>query len=129
MTTIENGKALCIGKDTFCKVADADRVVEALLFSGTYSCNGKSVDLTADGRISGLDSQQYYNIETDYMGPGLGDLNIMYLGRNEQEHQTHCFEIHGDTLFIYRIDCKEVAEDGTCMDIAKGGLRYRMVKR
>ncbi|MCK6640035.1 MAG: hypothetical protein L6Q81_08110 [Bacteroidia bacterium] len=104
-------------------------IPEDLLFKGQYMLGDNFVTLNADGTISGLDSIKFYAVENDYIGPGMGDVDIVYLGKTEKEKLTHCFEFKVDTLFIYDIDCKETDEDGTCMDIQKGQLKWALTRK
>jgi hypothetical protein len=40
----------------------------------------------------------------------------------------YCFEFKENELLIYEIDCKETDENGDCMDIQKGQVKWTLVK-
>jgi hypothetical protein len=126
---IDNGNKMKIWNKIYVKTQENIGIPEDILFKGQYRLGGKSVTLNADGTITGLDSVKFYSVENDYIGPGMGDVDILYLGKTQTEKLTHCFEFKSDTLLIYEINCKETDEDGTCMDIQKGQLRWTLEKK
>ncbi len=126
---LDNGKKMKIWNKVYVKIKENIGIPEDLLFKGQYMLGDNFVTLNADGTISGLDSIKFYAVENDYIGPGMGDVDIIYLGKTEKEKFTHCFKFKVDTLFIYYIDCKETDEDGTCMDIQKGQLKWTLTRK
>ncbi len=129
ITVADNGNKLKIWNDIFVKIKDSCGVPEDVLFKGNYKLNGKSVTFNANGTIVGLDSIKFYAIENDYIGPGLGDLDVIYLGKTSKEKQTHSFLFKADTLFIFKIKCLEIdSSNGDCLDIANEKLLYKLIK-
>lgn len=125
----DKGNKLKIWDETFVKTKDSCGVPEELLFKGNYKLNGKPVTFNANGTIIGLDSDKFYSIENDYIGPGTGDLDIIYLGKIEKEKNIHSFLFRADTLFIYKIKCLEIdSSNGDCLDIENGKLKYKLIK-
>ena len=113
----------------YVKAQEKIGIPEDVLFKGQYKFGDKSVTLNADGNIDGLDSVKFYSIENDYIGPGMGDVDILYLGKKREEQLTYCFEFKSDTLFIYDKNCKETDESGTCLDMQKGKLKWTLTKK
>ncbi|HTA28802.1 MAG TPA: hypothetical protein VK809_13505 [Bacteroidia bacterium] len=125
----DNGNKLKIWNEVFIKTKDSCGVPEDILFKGNYKLNGKPVTFNANGTIVGLDSIKFYAIENDYIGPGFGDLDVVYLGKTSKEKQTHSFLFKADTLFIYKIKCLEIdSSNGDCLDIANDKLRYTLIR-
>ncbi len=126
---IDNGNKMKIWNKRYVKTQEKIGIPEDILFKGLYKLGDKSVTLNADGTIIGLDSIKFYSVENDYIGPGMGDVDILYLGKTDKEKLTHCFEFKSDTLLIYDITCNETDENGICMDIQKGQLKWTLEKK
>lgn len=126
---IDNGNKMKIWNKIYVKTQENIGIPEDVLFKGQYKFGDKSVTLNADGTIDGLDSVKFYSIENDYIGPGMGDVDILYLGKKREEQLTYCFEFKSDTLFIYDKNCKETDESGTCLDMQKGKLKWTLTKK
>ena len=126
---IDNGNKMKLWNKIYVKTQENIGIPEDILFKGQYKLGDKSVILNANGTIDGLDSVKFYTVENDYIGPGMGDVDILYLGKTEKEKSTHCFEFKSDTLLIYDINCKETDESGTCLDIQKGQLKWKLTKK
>ncbi len=124
---LTGGETLKVGRDTLIKVPDGVGLAEKMLFAGQYKWNDKMVRFTPDGKVTGLDSLQYYSVQNDYIGPGYGSVDIVFLGTQKDPRTISCFEFIGDTLFIYGVKCLEQDADGTCMYMEKGGLNYKLV--
>jgi hypothetical protein len=107
---------------------DETRVSEKFLLKGEYAHGDKTIVLTENGEIQGLDSFKYYLVWNDYYGPGL-DLDLMDLGRTRDEHIEHAFQIVGDTLLIYATKCIEQHENGDCYAIDYDKLKYTLVRK
>jgi hypothetical protein len=125
---IDKGSKILIKGKIFIRIKENIGIPEDILFNGLFRAGEKTVNFKSDGTVSGLDSINYYSVENDYFGPGMGDVDILYLGRIQEESLTHCFEFKQDTLLIFDIDCIEVDEDGTCLDIQKGQLKWNLVR-
>ncbi len=125
---IDDGRKIKIGDWLYIKTKENVGVPEDLLFKGSYKFIDKSVVFNADGTVKGLDSINFFSVQNDYIGPGMGDVDIVYLGKTKEEDLTHCFQFQADTLFIYNIQCLEEDDRGTCLDIQKGDLKYKLVK-
>jgi hypothetical protein len=124
-----NGSKMKIGDQIYVKTKENGGIPEDLLFKGQYNSEDKSVTLNGDGTIVGLDGINYYSVENDYIGPGMDNVDILYFGKTKTEKRTHCFEFKADTLLIYNIVCKETDDNGNCLDIQKGQLKLKLIKK
>ena len=124
---LAGGETLKVGKDTFVKIPEGVGVPKKCLFAGEYKCNDRVVRFTRDDKVSGLDSLQYYGIQNDYLGPGYGSVDIVFLGTQKDPTAINCFEFVADTLLIYDVKCLQQDAEGTCMDLEKGTLKYKLV--
>ena len=120
---------IIIGDEIYFKRQENIGIPEELLFKGQYFLGAKSVTLNADGTILGLDNIKFYTVQNDYIGPGMGDVDILYLGKTINEKLTYCFEFNSDSLLIYDTKCNGADESGKCLDIRKGRLKWTLVKK
>jgi len=126
----DNGTKLKIWGKTYIRMPGDKGLPEKMLFEGKYMLGSIPVTLGANGTLSGLDNYKFYTVENDYIGAGMGDVDIVYLGSKKDEKKlTHCFEFKADSLLIYGIDCKETDDNGNCMDIKQGVLKWALVKQ
>ncbi len=126
VTMLDGGRKLRIGSDTFVKKTDNIGIPEQVLFKGSYQLGAGTIVFSEDGTVTGLDNIRYYSIQNDYIGPGYGAVDIIFLGTIKDPQEMYCFEFSGDTLVIYDVMCVEQDANGTCLDLEKGALKYKL---
>jgi hypothetical protein len=124
-----NGTMLILKTDTFLKVKEHIGIPEDVLFKGEYRYNNSTVQIQNNGSITGLDSAKYYYVENDYIGPGMDNIDIIYLGYTKSEHTPYIFNFANDTLYIYTVKCMEKDENNDCLDQRKGKLKYKLIRK
>jgi hypothetical protein len=121
-----------IGNSTFIKIDAARKgnhelVLEELLFKGTYlTKDGNEIEFKKNGRITGLNEFQYYEITEDYYDAGF-QVDQVGLGKTEETLIPFGFKFNKDTLNIYQLHCLENAA-GRCTEVEFGALTYKLVK-
>jgi hypothetical protein len=107
--------------DTFIKSAaqgnDDYPIAEEFLLSGKYVFGGTDVELTADGKIVGIDSLNRFSVALDYQDAGM-EVDLITLGLNDQM-KTYGFAFKGQELIIYHLNCVQ-KEDDFCLEVVKG---------
>ena len=106
-----SNQELRIGNKSFIKInpfapKDEDPyILEELLFKGKYqTLDGKSVILTREGVISGLDQFKHYKPIIDYMDEWMEVNQIIMKGNNTKTRDNiYGFGFDQDTLIIYKL--------------------------
>ena len=126
----ENGK-LIVKNDEFVKLKSLGnisdyKVVEQILFSGTYEMDGKKFELTSDGKIMGLDSFTHYSIPIDYYDSGM-QVDQIKLGKGGKDDKLYGFEFKKNKLIVYDLKC--VKKEGEFCQVVKNGKKiFEMIK-
>ena len=125
-----------IGGSWFIKIRQGDEnkpdlnILEDILFSGEYkSVSGKNVSFTVDGRVTGLDSFNYYNAVIDYADMA-SNVNQVELGGTKKNLRSFGFKFNKDSLLIYKLRCKDLSDNETqCADVEFDKLIYKLLRK
>lgn len=127
----ELGKdTIILGRDTVVKHDSNTNFPEKYLFKGTYRYGKKAVIFGENRTIDGLDTNQYYEVENNYVMYGMEEsVDLVSIGKAEGRAPYYCFAFKKDTLFIYDSRLlSERAEDGS-FPYEKGDIRYILVRQ
>ena len=118
-------------KDEFVKLKSSGikndfRIAEQLLFAGKYNLEGKQVEFSTTGKVTGLDAFSYYSVIIDYYDAGM-QVDQIRLGKNAEESKLYGFTFKHDTLTIYELKCIDGDED--FCDIVKLGKKLYTLKK
>ncbi|QHL88066.1 hypothetical protein GU926_11745 [Nibribacter ruber] len=110
-----------------------DLTVNSTLFAGDYWLGKKTVSLTKEGKITGIDSLSSFVVATDYMDVGMS-FDKIYFKVKGKKHlgwgDEYGYEFRGDTLNIYRVVCLDKDNDPTsCEEDAKGPVAFSLVRK
>jgi hypothetical protein len=112
----------------------ASSIVNQTLFEGQYQFGSKTVNLTRDGKVTGIDSIAAYYVNTDYIDAGMG-FDKVYLSMKGKKYKgfgdEYGFEFRKDTLEIFRLNCLQYSsnDDDVCEDHSRGETVYLLVKK
>jgi hypothetical protein len=130
-----SGTRLVVERDTFVRLKqpwhrhESPRVLEEVLFSGTYFSGGRKVIFSADGTVTGLGAFREYFPFPDYRDAGM-QVDQLHLIKSESDIKTFGFRFQGDTLNIYELDCLQRDEVNVgCVEVKFGKLKYRLEKQ
>lgn len=102
------------------------RIADQLLFAGKYDLNGKQVEFSTNGKVTGLDAFSYYSVLIDYYDAGM-QVDQIRLGKNAEESKLYGFTFKNDTLSIYELKC--VDGDADFCDVVKLGKKLYQLKK
>jgi len=103
------------------------KVAEQLLFAGKYDLDGKQVEFTPNGKVTGLDSFSYYSVLIDYYDAGM-QVDQIRLGKSYEDSELYGFKFKNDKLLIYELKCTD--GDGKYCNVVKYGKRlYKLEKK
>ena len=103
-------------------------LVNKAFFSGKYLLGEKFIEFKDDGSITGLDSINGFNLNLNYVGPGM-QFDLINFKLNDKS-KDYLYEFKSDTLLISEVDCLVMEEESDfCLEVAKGNEVYRMVKK
>ena len=127
---LKNGR-IKTGKDEFIKLKTHSannnyKVAEQLLFAGKYEMDGKQVEFTPNGKVSGLDTFTYYSVLIDYYDAGM-QVDQMRLGKSRENSKLYGFSFKKNNLSIYELKC--VNSVGDFCDVVKNGKRLYKLKK
>lgn len=119
-------------KDEFIKIKVTGgkndyNVVEQLLFAGKYEIDGKQVEFTPNGKVTGLDSFSYYSVLIDYYDAGM-QVDQIRLGKSFENSKLFGFEFTKNKLTIYELKCVKSAGDH-CEVVKNGKKLYKLIKK
>lgn len=117
-------------KDRYRKISNEQTELRKLLFEGKFKDlmhDNNTIQFSRDGRIAGLDNQEYFELVFDF-GEGIFyDVSIFYPSVDSAGLWTNGdlfhFKIKGDTIKLYKI-----TPDWDGMDHKIGDLDYLLVK-
>lgn len=120
---------LSMGSEKFVYVESGEefQIVEKTLFEGEYLYHGKSVQMKANGEITGLDTLTHYSPLIDYFDVGL-DVDMITLGSANSLPKRFGFVFEGNTLNVYSLKCVQL-ENGDCMKNELDTLFLQLVKQ
>ena len=102
------------------------KVAEQLLFAGKYDLDGKQVEFTPNGKVSGLGTFSYYSVLIDYYDAGM-QVDQIRLGKSFENSKLYGFVFKKNKLSIYELKC--VDSSGAQCSVVKNGKRlYRLEK-
>jgi len=125
---------LIVDEISYIKAPASDKgfqeLVNKAFISGKYLLESKSVEFKDNGLIVGLDSIQDYELNLDYVGPGM-EFDIIYLkSKGVNEKKDFLYEFKSDTLIISEIECLTMEEDSDyCLEVEKGRAKYVLIKK
>lgn len=102
------------------------KVAEQLLFAGKYDLDGKQVEFTSSGKVSGLGSFSFYSVLIDYYDAGM-QVDQIRLGKSYENSELYGFKFKQDKLIIYELKC--VDGDGKYCNVVKNGKRLYKLKK
>lgn len=126
---LKNGR-IKTGKDEFIKLkthnATNYNVAEQLLFAGKYEMDGKQIEFTSNGKVSGLDTFTYYSVPIDYYDAGM-QVDQIRLGKSRENSKLYGFSFKKNNLSIYELKCLNSV--GDFCDVVKNGKRLYKLKK
>lgn len=124
---------IVIGNDVYLKVDDSAmgdlRIVEKFLFNGKYKMqDGREVEFDEYGYITGLDSNDSYSAEYDYIAGPDGSVNRISMGKENSKLHDYGFKYNGDTLFICQVnkDKNDTTDEPSGFKRSLGKVIYKM---
>lgn len=102
------------------------KVVEQLLFTGKYDMDGKEVEFTSDGKVSGLGPFKFYSVLIDYYDAGM-QVDQIRLGQNAKNGKLYGFTFKKDNLSIYELKCTK--RSGNHCEVVKNDQRLYQLKK
>lgn len=125
----DNGTKMKAGNKVYVKINPDVAIAEHILLDGDYEAEGKPVAIH-NGTVSGLDTFKYLALENDYIGPGTGNMDIIYLNTDgRREHRVaFAFQFEGGKLMIYKTICTG-QHDGNCIYLKKGALAWTLMRK
>lgn len=107
-----------------------EELVNEVILAGTYSFNGKSIEMKRNGTFVGFDAITNYKLNLDYVDAGMQFDKIYFQFDGESEPRTYLYEFVSDTLVIREIDCLTLDETNNyCLEVEKGKVVYEFIKK
>ena len=83
-------------------------ILEEILFKGHYQLeNGKTVEFTEDGKVTGLDDFTTYIAVIDYTGTETpSEVSLIQLSKPDEQSEEYGYRFVQDTLYIHKTQLK-----------------------
>ncbi len=114
------------GKEVFVKLKtkDANKILEEVLFQGTYTLHTQEITFLPNGEVKGLEGFHYYFPQTDYYGGGYPFDQIVFARTKDvTKGQKFTFVFTQEELDVYEIECTRY-EGQDCAEAKQGKLKY-----
>jgi hypothetical protein len=105
-------------------------VAEGVFFKGNYTnAQNDKIEFMANGEVKGMNCINFYQVETDYIGPRL-NVDQISMGPNAKDVTNYGFQFKGDTLNIYELKCSNFdKKGGQCIDYKFGKLAHQLWRK